>query len=111
MTSEEQLAKTISKAISDISGAISGIVASQLPPEQSIAESSRHLVIESEPDLMTKQDVAKFLKISVRSVDNWMRSGFLPHYRVGRVVRFRQKDIVARLDERYRLIGRRSRGW
>ncbi len=109
MTPEKQLAESISKAIAEIATAISGMIASQIPSITAPCARPENRAIEPEPDLMTKQDVTKFLKISMRTVDNLMRRGYLPYYRIGRIVRFRRKDIVERLDERYRLIGRRLR--
>ena len=46
---------------------------------------------------LTKQDVARLLQVSVRTVENFMSRGLLPFFRIGRTVRFRLKDIEAHL--------------
>jgi len=47
---------------------------------------------------LTKQDVARLLQVSVRTVENFMSRGLLPFFRIGRTVRFRLKDIEAHLE-------------
>lgn len=50
--------------------------------------------------LLNKGEVAARLRIGRRSVDNWMRKGLLPYLRLGKVIRFRWPDVLAKLDER-----------
>src|SRR6266581_4225328 len=52
---------------------------------------------------LTKQDVARLLQVSVRTVENFMSRGLLPFFRIGRTVRFRLKDIEAHLES-HRLV-------
>jgi excisionase family DNA binding protein len=49
--------------------------------------------------LLTKQNLAPRLKCSVRTVDEWMRRGRLPYIKVGKAVRFRWGDVLAKLGE------------
>jgi excisionase family DNA binding protein len=49
--------------------------------------------------LLTKRNLAPRLKCSVRAVDEWMRKGRLPYIKVGKTVRFRWADVVAKLGE------------
>jgi excisionase family DNA binding protein len=49
--------------------------------------------------LLTKRNLAPRLKCSVRTVDEWMRKGRLPYIKVGKTVRFRWADVVAKLGE------------
>lgn len=46
---------------------------------------------------MNKAEVAGRLRKTVRTVENWMESGILPYYKVGRSVVFRWSDIEAQL--------------
>lgn len=46
---------------------------------------------------MNKAEVAGRLRKTVRTVENWMESGILPYYKVGRSVVFRWSDIEAHL--------------
>jgi excisionase family DNA binding protein len=50
------------------------------------------------PRLMTRKEVADFLKVSVRSVDRLRRSGALPAVMVLTKVRFRVEDVEALLN-------------
>lgn len=53
------------------------------------------------PDLLTKKDVAEWLSCSVRSVDTLRVSSGLPYILLGRLVRFRRKDIQEWLDAQH----------
>lgn len=43
----------------------------------------------------TTEEVAKMLKVSQRTVQDWIRGGTLPAVRYGRLLRIRQADLVA----------------
>ena len=43
--------------------------------------------------IFTKKEVAKHLKVSVRTVDNWMEERAITYAKKGHVVRFSQEDI------------------
>jgi len=45
--------------------------------------------------LYTTQEVAKVLRVSQRTVQDWIRSGELPARRYGRLLRVRQADLAA----------------
>ena len=47
------------------------------------------------PDILRKPEVAKRLKVSVRTVDNWMAAGILPYYKVRRTVFFHWSEVQA----------------
>jgi hypothetical protein len=51
-------------------------------------------------ELMDKNEAAAFFRITVRTLEIWMRKG-LPHYRIQRSIRFRN-DIVEELKDHYR---------
>jgi excisionase family DNA binding protein len=53
--------------------------------------------------LLTKAQVASFVQCTTRCVDNWMKRGYLPYYKIGRCVRFRQADIEAHLKDHHRI--------
>jgi excisionase family DNA binding protein len=63
----------------------------------------------TETALLSKKDAARFLNVSVRTIANWMTRGYLPFYRIGKIVRFRQKDILDYLNENHRLTALRHR--
>ncbi len=61
----------------------------------------------SEPEgFITKEEVAKRLKKTVRTVENWQRKGILPFVKAERSVLFRWSDVVAHLEGNFRVCRR-----
>ena len=52
---------------------------------------------------ITKEEVAKRLKKTVRTVENWQRRGFLPFIKAGRSVLFKWSDCEAHLQKNFRV--------
>jgi excisionase family DNA binding protein len=50
--------------------------------------------------MLTKSDVASFFQIEIRTLENWMASGKVSYYRIGRTVRFRFSDLLRDLQSR-----------
>jgi excisionase family DNA binding protein len=44
--------------------------------------------------LYTTEEVAKLLRVSQRTVQDWIRGGLLPAVRYGRLLRIRQADLA-----------------
>lgn len=61
-----------------------------------------------QPRLMTKLEVAAYAQCTTRCIDNWMRRGYLPYFKIGRTVRFKVADVEAYLSNHFR-VARRSR--
>ncbi|MFF4528146.1 helix-turn-helix domain-containing protein [Streptomyces sp. NPDC001407] len=51
--------------------------------------------------LLTPEEVADWLKVSEITVKNKYRTWGLKAQKVGRLLRFRERDIVAYLDDNY----------
>jgi excisionase family DNA binding protein len=49
--------------------------------------------------LLTKRDLASRLQISIRTLDDWMRSGRVPFLKIGKSVRFRWDDVLEKLNQ------------
>jgi excisionase family DNA binding protein len=50
------------------------------------------------PTYLTKEEAARLLRVTTRTLESYMRQGWLPFVRVGsRTVRFRASDIDAAL--------------
>jgi excisionase family DNA binding protein len=52
--------------------------------------------------LVTKPELAKFLRVSSRTCDNWMKAKILPYIKVGRLVRFNVRrclEALARFEK------------
>ena len=54
-----------------------------------------------------KPEVARRLRKDVRTIDNWMKRGLIPYYKVARSVSFRWSEIEASLRTRYWMNGSR----
>ncbi|MBT2418088.1 helix-turn-helix domain-containing protein [Streptomyces sp. ISL-22] len=51
--------------------------------------------------LLTPEEVADWLKVSATTVRNKYRSWGLKPQKVGRLLRFRERDVMTYLDEHY----------
>jgi excisionase family DNA binding protein len=51
-------------------------------------------------DLLTRAEVARYLRVSDRTVSRLIRTGKLPAARIGRAVRIRQSDLLDMLNEK-----------
>jgi len=49
-------------------------------------------------ELLTRAEVAQYLRVSARTVSRLIRTGKLPASRIGRAVRIRQSDLLDMLD-------------
>ncbi len=49
------------------------------------------------PRFLTPEEVADLLRVSRRTVYNWLRAGQLPAIRIGKVWRIRREDIDPRV--------------
>jgi len=50
--------------------------------------------------LMTVKDLCEYLKIGENTVRNWIRTSQIPHYKVGRLVRFDLQEIKTWMKRR-----------
>jgi excisionase family DNA binding protein len=53
-----------------------------------------------------KEQVAEWLGVTTRTVDDYMRRGFLVYYKLGRTVRFKLEDVDEHLKNTCRIAGR-----
>jgi excisionase family DNA binding protein len=56
-----------------------------------------------EEGFITKPEVAKRLRKTLRTVDNWMNRGLLPYYKIGRSVCFRWSEVEHHLAQTSRV--------
>jgi len=54
-------------------------------------------------EILEKPETAERLKISTRTLDQWMRSGRVPFLKIGKTVRFRWQDVLAHLEHNCRI--------
>jgi len=50
--------------------------------------------------LLTLQQVAEYLSVSPKTVRRWLSGKRLPHVRLGRVLRFRQDEVLRWIEAR-----------
>ena len=50
--------------------------------------------------LLTKQEIASFLNVSIKMIDRKVLMDEIPYLKVGRLVRFSKKKILAWAEER-----------
>jgi excisionase family DNA binding protein len=56
--------------------------------------------------LLTKTESAQYCQVQTRTIDNWMKRGLIPYYKIGKSVRFRIDDIQTHLDKNCRVARR-----
>ena len=58
------------------------------------------LAVESPDVMLTKEELAAKLKVSVRSIENWKHDGYLPFLKIANVVRFHWPTVLSQLYEK-----------
>ena len=58
---------------------------------------------ETPEEFIGKPEVARRLNKTIRSVDNWMKRGLLPYYKIGRSVSFKWSDVENHLAQTCRV--------
>ncbi len=57
----------------------------------------------STDEILEKPQTAERLKISTRTLDEWMRAKRVPFLKIGKTVRFRWADVLAHLQHNCRV--------
>lgn len=52
--------------------------------------------------LLTAKELSGLLKVDLSTVYLWTHTEFIPHYKLGKSVRFREKDVEDWLEKRRR---------
>jgi len=55
--------------------------------------------------LIAKDELARRLCKTARTVDKWMQNGYLPYIKIGRTVLFRWSTVLLHLENRFRVNG------
>lgn len=64
-------------------------------------------VVPFEHRILTKPEVADYLRVTERTIETWMKAGLIPHTRIDHTVRFRMSDLLLELDQRFRVPAKR----
>ncbi len=54
-------------------------------------------------EILSKAEAATRLKVSIRTLDAWMRIGRVPYLKIGKTVRFRWPDVLKHLNQNARI--------
>ncbi len=50
---------------------------------------------------LTPKQVSEYLQVRLSTVYLWTSTEFIPHFKIGKCVRFRETDLCAWVDHRY----------
>ena len=67
-------------------------------PEPAAHAATTQAPADATDDLLTRAEVARYLRVSDRTVSRLIRAGKLPAARIGRAVRIRQSDLLDMLN-------------
>ncbi len=100
-------AKRLGQAVESLASTIIEIIDSRLRhfAEEAKLLQPEHLAKQRTPESegwVDQKAAAEHLKISRRTLYDWMRKGVIPHVRLGRGVRFRLSDVDETMKRRYR---------
>jgi excisionase family DNA binding protein len=52
-------------------------------------------------NLLSEQQAAEYLNVSLRTIINWRHRGLIPYFRIGRSIRYSREQIDRALMERH----------
>ena len=67
-------------------------------PEPEAHAATPQAPVDATGNLLTRSEVARYLRVSDRTVSRLIRAGQLPALRIGRVVRIQQSDLLEMLN-------------
>jgi hypothetical protein len=57
-------------------------------------------------EMLTKKELAGKLKVTIRTIENWQREGFLPYIKISSVVLFHWPEIIGHLKANFKVCRR-----
>lgn len=55
--------------------------------------------VKEEPRLFTTRQIAEFVGVSPRTIQNWVRGGIISYYKIGKPIRFCPEKVLADLEK------------
>lgn len=55
-------------------------------------------------EMLTKDELAAKCKVAPRTIENWMRDGYLPHLKIAKVVLFHWPTVLAHLQANFSVV-------
>jgi hypothetical protein len=57
--------------------------------------------------MLTKPEVAEYLRVTERTIETWMKLRLIPHIRIEHTILFRMSDLLLEIDVRFRVPAKR----
>jgi len=97
----KQISETerLANAVAGVAATITEIIDARMQ-QLGMAIESKIAMRTIEP-LLNRKQAAEHFQVTIRTIENWSRAGYLPYYKVGSEVRYRLSDIMALWDEKY----------
>ena len=57
-------------------------------------------------EMLTKRELAAKLKVTIRTIENWQRAGFLPYIKISSVVIFHWPEVLEHLKANFKVCRR-----
>jgi hypothetical protein len=57
-------------------------------------------------EMLTKKELAAKLRVTVRTIENWQRAGFLPYMKISSVVLFHWPEVIEYLKANFKVCRR-----
>lgn len=90
------------RSIADLVATITEILSAKVQASvQEAAPASPQATAAYDP-ILTKRQLAMHLHVSARTIGMWTEKRYLPHYKIGRAVRFRLSDIHRAWDANHK---------
>ena len=68
-----------------------------------MSEPTNHFTASPRDEMLTKEELAAKLKVTVRCIENWQRAGYLPFLKISSVVLFHWPDVLAHLKTNFQV--------
>jgi|ERR1043166_1143389 excisionase family DNA binding protein len=92
--------KQLSDAVACLAATITQLIDDQV---KAIHERENKQHVLEEVISLNKKEVGKMLGIAPRTIDRWMKRGLLPYYKIGRIVRFKLREVQKHLESNNRI--------
>ena len=53
-------------------------------------------------DFVSAEEAGRILRLSKWTIYQWIGRGYIPHYRLGRLIRLRRSDLAAKIEQERR---------
>ena len=77
----------------------------RVPPDANMTDKENHSGIDND-GYLTKPEMARRLRRTARTIEAWMRKGYLPFIKIGRSVLFHAPTVERHLKDNHQVIRR-----